>query len=136
MKTSLAVFGLLLAPSLLFAESIRCGSQLIEKGSTSADLLEYCGKPAQIVNNGTVTGLTGNTHTSEGHHQPGDWRLSSRNVDVRFWAQPAHGTGTHRERHRGSNRVVGLRPQSAVRLRNARLAGEVYDQNILATRVQ
>jgi Protein of unknown function (DUF2845) len=66
MKSSLAVLGLLLAPSLLFAEAIRCGSQIIEKGSTSADLLEYCGKPTQVTKNGTVTGLTGNTHTAGG----------------------------------------------------------------------
>jgi Protein of unknown function (DUF2845) len=66
MKTSVALLGLLLAPSLLFAESIRCGSQLIEKGSTSADLLEYCGKPAHVTSNGTVNGLTGNTHTPSG----------------------------------------------------------------------
>jgi hypothetical protein len=66
MKISVALLGLLLAPSLLVAESIRCGSQLIERGSTSADLLEHCGKPAKIVNNGTVTGLTGNTYTPGG----------------------------------------------------------------------
>jgi hypothetical protein len=66
MKTSVAVLGLLLAPSLLLAESIRCGSQLIEKGSTSADLLEFCGKPTQVTKNGTVHGLVGNTHTAGG----------------------------------------------------------------------
>jgi len=83
MKTALAVFGLLLAPSLLFAESIRCGSQLIEKCSTSADLLEYCGKPAQIVSNGTVTGLTGNTHTSEGitSQATGDFEVETWTYD-------------------------------------------------------
>jgi Protein of unknown function (DUF2845) len=66
MKTSVAVLGLLLAPSLLFAESIRCGSQLITKGSTSAELLEYCGKPAQVTSNGTVNGLLGNTYAAGG----------------------------------------------------------------------
>jgi hypothetical protein len=67
MKTSVAVLGLLLlAPSLLFAESIGCGSQLIIKGSTSADLLEYCGKPTQVTRNGTVNGLVGNTYTAGG----------------------------------------------------------------------
>src|SRR5215475_9930549 len=66
MKTSLLALGLLLSPSLLCAESIRCGSQLIEKGSTSADLLQFCGKPAQITKNGTVNGLIGNTHTPGG----------------------------------------------------------------------
>lgn len=66
MKTTIAILGLLLAPPVLFAESIRCGSQLIEKGSTTADLLEFCGKPAQKTDNGTVHGLLGNTHTSGG----------------------------------------------------------------------
>lgn len=66
MKISVAVLGLLLAPTLLFAESIRCGSQLIEKGSTASDLLDNCGKPTSVVKNGTITGLTGNTHTPSG----------------------------------------------------------------------
>jgi hypothetical protein len=66
MKISIAILGLFLAPSLLFAESIRCGSQIIERGSTSADLLEYCGKPTQVTKNGTVNGLVGNTYTADG----------------------------------------------------------------------
>ena len=80
MKTSFAILGLLCAPSLLFAESIRCGSQLIEKGSTSADLLEYCGKPMQVTQNGSVFGLLGNTHTASGitSQETGDF-------DVETW---------------------------------------------------
>jgi hypothetical protein len=77
MKTSVAVLGLLLAPSLLFAESIRCGSQLILKGSTSEDLLAYCGKPTQVACNGTTHGLMGNNGVvvqidslGYGHDQP------------------------------------------------------------------
>jgi hypothetical protein len=66
MRTSIAALGLLLAPSLLLAESIRCGSQLILKGSTSADLLEYCGQPAQVTKNGTTHGLLGNTYRGSG----------------------------------------------------------------------
>jgi len=66
MKTSFAILGLLFTPSLLFAESIRCGSQVIEKGSTSADLREYCGEPTQVTRNGTVHGLVGNTHSASG----------------------------------------------------------------------
>jgi hypothetical protein len=83
MKTSVAVLGLLLSPSLLFAESIRCGSQLIEKGSTSADLLEYCGKPAQVVKNGTVNGLIGNTHTPGGvtSQATGDFEIETWTYD-------------------------------------------------------
>jgi Protein of unknown function (DUF2845) len=79
MKTSIALLGLLLAPSLLFAESIRCGSQVIEKGSTSADLLQYCGNPAQVTKNGTVTGLTGNTHTAGGitSQETGDFEVET-----------------------------------------------------------
>src|SRR5271156_78241 len=84
MKTSVAVLGLLLlAPSLLFAESIGCGSQLIEKGSTSADLLEYCGKPTQITKNGTVHGLVGNTHTPDGvvSQATGDFEVETWTYD-------------------------------------------------------
>jgi hypothetical protein len=83
MKTSLAVLGLLLAPSLLFAESIRCGSQLILKGSTSADLLEYCGKPTQVTRNGTVNGLTGNTYTAGGiiSQETGDFEVETWTYD-------------------------------------------------------
>jgi Protein of unknown function (DUF2845) len=83
MKTSFAVLGLLLTPSLLFAESIRCGSQLIEKGSTGADLLEYCGKPAQVTKNGTVHGLVGNTHTAGGitSQATGDFEVETWTYD-------------------------------------------------------
>jgi hypothetical protein len=83
MKTSIAILGLLIAPSLLFAESIRCGSQLIEKGSTSADLLEYCGKPAQVKSNGTVNGLVGNTHTPAGitSQATGDFEVETWTYD-------------------------------------------------------
>jgi hypothetical protein len=83
MKTSVAVLGLLLTPSLLFAESIRCGSQLIEKGSTSADLLEYCGKPTQVTKNGIVNGLIGNTHTPGGvvSQATGDFEVETWTYD-------------------------------------------------------
>lgn len=66
MKTSISVLALLLVPSLLLAESIRCGSQLILKGSTSADLIENCGEPAQKTRNGTTHGLLGNTYRGAG----------------------------------------------------------------------
>lgn len=83
MKTAVAVLGLLLGPSLLFAESIRCGSQLIEKGSTSADLLEYCGKPTQVTRNGTVNGLVGNTYTAGGivNQATGDFEVETWTYD-------------------------------------------------------
>src|ERR1700679_2960999 len=83
MKTSVVILGLLLAPSLLFAESIRCGSQLIEKGSTSTDLLEYCGKPTQVTRNGTVNGLVGNTYTAGGitSETTGDFEVETWTYD-------------------------------------------------------
>jgi hypothetical protein len=82
-KTSIACLGLLLAPSLLLAESIRCGSQLIEKGSTSADLLEYCGKATQVTKNGTVHGLVGNTHRASGitSQATGDFEVETWTYD-------------------------------------------------------
>jgi hypothetical protein len=83
MKTSVAILGLLLTPSLLFAESIRCGSGLITKGSNSADLLEYCGKPTQITSNGTVNGLTGNTYKAGGltSQATGDFEVETWTYD-------------------------------------------------------
>jgi hypothetical protein len=83
MKTSIAVLGLLLAPSLLLAESIRCGSQLILKGSTSADLIEYCGKPKQVTRNGTVIGLVVNTYTAGGVNSQatGDFEVETWTYD-------------------------------------------------------
>src|ERR1700690_2411464 len=83
MKTSVVILGRLLAPSLLFAESIRCGSQLILKGNTSADLLEYCGKPTQVTRNGTVNGLVGNTYTAGGilNQATGDFAVETWTYD-------------------------------------------------------
>ena len=66
MRNSFAILVLLLAPSLLLAESVRCGSQLILKGSTSEELLAYCGKPTQVTSNGTTHGLIGNTYRGSG----------------------------------------------------------------------
>jgi hypothetical protein len=83
MKTLITALGLLLTPSLLFAESIRCGSQLIERGSTSADLLEFCGKPTEVTKNGTVNGLIGNTHTASGitSQATGDFEVETWTYD-------------------------------------------------------
>ena len=66
MKNLVVILGFLLAPSLLLAESIRCGSQLILKGSTTEDLLAYCGNPTQVTRNGTTHGLVGNTYRGSG----------------------------------------------------------------------
>lgn len=63
MKT-IAITVLVLCPMVLQAESMRCGSQLILKGSTSDQLLEYCGKPTEVVHNGVTHGLLGNTYTN------------------------------------------------------------------------
>jgi Protein of unknown function (DUF2845) len=83
MKTPAVFLGLLLSPALLCAESIRCGSQLIEKGSTSADLREYCGEPTQLTRNGTVHGLVGNTHTAGGitSQATGDFEVETWTYD-------------------------------------------------------
>jgi hypothetical protein len=66
MKASITLLALLLAPSYLLAESISCGSVIIIKGSTSAELLENCGKPTQVTKNGTTHGLVGNTYQGSG----------------------------------------------------------------------
>jgi hypothetical protein len=100
MKAAIAILGLLLAPSFLLAESIRCGSQLILKGSTSADLLEYCGKPTQMTRNGTVTGLLGNTYTAQGITDP-----ATGDVEVETWTYD-FGTNELMQRVRLENGIV------------------------------
>jgi hypothetical protein len=80
MKTAAALLGMLLVPSLLPAESIRCGSGLIIKGSTSAELLNYCGEPTQRTSNGTVTGLLGNTYTARGINSE-----ATGDIEVETW---------------------------------------------------
>ncbi len=46
------LFGLFLAvlllPLLARADSIRCGSRIIERGSSSAELTAFCGAPAEV----------------------------------------------------------------------------------------
>ena len=64
MKTAwLAIIVLFCLPSSTMAESIRCGSQIISRGSTSSEVAALCGDPAQVDrstiyrgNGGSVTG--------------------------------------------------------------------------------
>jgi hypothetical protein len=48
MKTCLALAVLGGIPSLALAMSVRCGNKIIERGSSSAEVTEYCGAPAQV----------------------------------------------------------------------------------------
>jgi hypothetical protein len=43
-------------PSFAAAESIRCGSRIISRGSSSAELASFCGEPAQISKNSSYAG--------------------------------------------------------------------------------
>jgi hypothetical protein len=48
MKAALLLIAILGVPSLAAAESIRCGSRIIMRGSSSAELASFCGDPAQV----------------------------------------------------------------------------------------
>jgi Protein of unknown function (DUF2845) len=80
MKTSLAVFILICAPSLLMAQSIRCGSRIISRGSSSAELAALCGDPTQV-NRGSLYNGVANAVPG----RPGVVAGSAEQVEVETW---------------------------------------------------
>jgi hypothetical protein len=56
MKAAMLLTMILCVPSLAAAESIRCGSRIIERGSSSAELSSFCGDPAQVSKSSTYNG--------------------------------------------------------------------------------
>jgi hypothetical protein len=56
MKTLLALCLLGLLPSILMADSIRCGSRIITRGSSSAELTAFCGDPTQVTKTSSYVG--------------------------------------------------------------------------------
>jgi hypothetical protein len=52
----LLLFLLGLLPSVLMADSIRCGSRIITRGSSSAELTAFCGDPAQVTKSSSYVG--------------------------------------------------------------------------------
>jgi Protein of unknown function (DUF2845) len=62
MRTLLLLALLGLAPSLALA--IRCGSQIIDKGTSSAEVVAFCGNPTQV-NNPTGVPDSGDAHQIE-----------------------------------------------------------------------
>jgi hypothetical protein len=48
MKAALLLMTILCVPSLAGAEGLRCGSRIIERGSSSAELASFCGDPVQV----------------------------------------------------------------------------------------
>jgi hypothetical protein len=56
MKTLLALCLLGLLPGVLMADSIRCGSRIITRGSTVAELTAFCGDPAQVTKTSSFVG--------------------------------------------------------------------------------
>ncbi len=80
MKTLLASFILICMPSILMAESIRCGNRIISRGSSSAELADLCGNPAQVsrssMYNGTVNAVSG---------APGLATASGEQIEVEIW---------------------------------------------------
>jgi hypothetical protein len=72
MRTSLLLLALLgFAPSLALA--MRCGNQIIDKGSSSAEVVAFCGNPTQVNNRTSYAGAaaangepdSGDTHQIE-----------------------------------------------------------------------
>jgi hypothetical protein len=66
MKASVLFVLLGLAPSLAMA--IRCGSQIIDKGTSSAEVAAFCGNPTQVNNRGGYIGAepdSGDPHQIE-----------------------------------------------------------------------
>jgi hypothetical protein len=78
MKTLAAFLLLLCAPLLAQAEGIRCGSQIIERGSSSAELKEYCGDPVDVSRH---TALSGDGTAG----RDGVITNSSGDIDVEIW---------------------------------------------------
>jgi hypothetical protein len=56
MKVLLALCLLGLLPSISMADSIRCGSRIITRGSSSAELTAFCGDPAQVTKSSSYVG--------------------------------------------------------------------------------
>jgi hypothetical protein len=56
MQAALVLMVILGVPSLAAAESIRCGSRIIMRGSSSAELASFCGDPAQVSKNSSYSG--------------------------------------------------------------------------------
>jgi hypothetical protein len=48
MKVAGLFLAMLFLPPLAQADSIRCGSRIIERGSSSAELKAFCGEPAEV----------------------------------------------------------------------------------------
>jgi hypothetical protein len=58
MKIAIRILALLSIPALASANTLRCGSQIIMVGSSSAELQALCGAPAQV-SNGSIYGGPG-----------------------------------------------------------------------------
>jgi hypothetical protein len=62
MKSSFVVVVLALLPTLALGQSMRCGSELITKGTSQAKVAALCGQPTQVVHppayDGVVPGVS------------------------------------------------------------------------------
>ena len=56
-KSSFVVVILGLLPTLALGQSMRCGSELIAKGTSQAKVAALCGQPAQVVRPATSDGV-------------------------------------------------------------------------------
>ncbi|MEP6547290.1 MAG: DUF2845 domain-containing protein [Gammaproteobacteria bacterium] len=66
MKVLLALCLLGLLPNVLTAGSIRCGSRIITRGSSSAELAAFCGDPAQVNRSSNYVGGGGRIRGANG----------------------------------------------------------------------
>jgi len=62
MKSSFVVVILVLLPTVVLGQSLRCGSKLITQGTSQAKIAALCGQPVQVVHppayNGIVPGAS------------------------------------------------------------------------------
>lgn len=66
MKVLLASCLMALLPSVLMADSIRCGSRIITRGSSSAELTAFCGDPAQVTKSSSYVGGARGARAADG----------------------------------------------------------------------
>jgi hypothetical protein len=80
MKATLLLMMILCVPSFASAGSIRCGSRIIMRGSSSAELASFCGDPAQVNKTSTYNGggrvIGGSSGLAEG---------SVEQIEVEIW---------------------------------------------------
>lgn len=99
MKTAFAL-AILLLPTCLMAESVRCGSEIISKGSNIAMVAAKCGEPAHIDKSSIYSGSAGAVNGV-----PGVVSGTAVQIEVETWTYN-FGSSQLMERIRFENGIV------------------------------